>query len=68
MRRHHALLVLAGVLMLFARASAQAPVVAHPDPESLFTDSDPRLHANKQVVLHNVRGLLEAQQWQDAGK
>jgi predicted SnoaL-like aldol condensation-catalyzing enzyme len=52
-----------------AVAAAQAPVVAHPDPESLFTDSDPALHANKQVVLHIVRDLLEANRWAaDAAK
>jgi predicted SnoaL-like aldol condensation-catalyzing enzyme len=51
-----------------ATAMAQTPVTRHPDPESLFTDSDPRLHANKQVVLHIVRDLLEANHWSDAPK
>ena len=51
-----------------AGLSAQTPVTGHSDPESLFTDSDPRLHANKQVVLHIVRDLLEANHWQDAPK
>lgn len=51
-----------------AELSAQTPVTGHSDPESLFTDSDPRLHANKQVVLHIVRDLLEANHWQDAPK
>jgi predicted SnoaL-like aldol condensation-catalyzing enzyme len=45
-----------------------APVVGVSDPESLFTDDDPKLHANKQVVLHIVRDLLEANHWQDAPK
>jgi hypothetical protein len=36
-------------------ALAQAPVVGSRDPESLFTSPDPKLHANKQVVLHIVR-------------
>ncbi len=49
-------------------ARAQAPVVGHPDPESLFTDPDPKLHANKQVALHIVRDLLEANQWSEAPK
>jgi predicted SnoaL-like aldol condensation-catalyzing enzyme len=62
------LLIFASVVMFSTRLWAQAPVVGHPDPESLFTDSDPRLHANKQVVLHIVRDLLEANHWQDAGK
>jgi predicted SnoaL-like aldol condensation-catalyzing enzyme len=56
------------VLALGAPAFAQAPVVASDDPESLFTSPDPRLHANKQVVLHIVRDLLEAGHWSDAGK
>jgi predicted SnoaL-like aldol condensation-catalyzing enzyme len=55
-------------LALGAPAFAQAPVVASDDPESLFTSPDPRLHANKQVVLHIVRDLLEAGHWSDAGK
>ncbi|HMF95217.1 MAG TPA: nuclear transport factor 2 family protein [Vicinamibacterales bacterium] len=49
-----------------APASAQAPVVGSPDPESLFTSPDPKLHANKQVVLHIMRDLLEAGHWDDA--
>lgn len=44
------------------------PVTGSPDPESLFTDPDPTLHANKQVVLHIVRDLLEANHWSDAPK
>ena len=51
-----------------AGLAAQAPVVGHPDPESLFTDPDPKLNANKQVVLHIVRDLLEANHWADAPK
>lgn len=43
-------------------------VTGAPDPESLFTDPDPKLHANKQVVLHIVRDLLEANHWSDAPK
>ncbi len=49
-------------------AHAQAPVVGNPDPESLFTDPNPKLNANKQVVLHIVRDLLEANHWSDAPK
>ena len=62
------LCIAAAVVLVSSVASAQAPVVGHPDPESLFTDADPKLHANKQVVLHIVRDLLEANQWQDASK
>ena len=49
-------------------AQAQAPVVASTDPESLFTSPDPQLNANKQVVLHIMRDLLEAGHWKDAPK
>lgn len=59
-------------VILFAGLSAplmaQAPVVASSDPESLFTSPDPKLHANKQVVLHIMRDLLEANHWKDAPK
>jgi predicted SnoaL-like aldol condensation-catalyzing enzyme len=57
------LTILAGIPVV-----AQAPVTGSADPESLFTSPDPRLHANKQVVLHIVRDLLEANHWEDAPK
>ena len=44
------------------------PVVAHPDPESLFTSSDPLLHRNKQAALHIMRELLQCGQWTRAGE
>lgn len=44
------------------------PVVAHPDPESLFTSDDPVLHRNKQAALHIVRELLQCDQWDRAGE
>jgi predicted SnoaL-like aldol condensation-catalyzing enzyme len=47
---------------------AQAPVVGSKDPEALFTSPDPKLNANKQVVLHIMRDLLEAGHWKDAPK
>jgi predicted SnoaL-like aldol condensation-catalyzing enzyme len=56
------------LVILSVPAFAQAPVVGHPDPESLFTSPDPKLHANKQVVLHIMRDLLEAGHWSDAPK
>lgn len=43
-----------------------APVRAHPNPESLFTSRDPKLHANKQVALKIVKELLEAGHWDRA--
>jgi predicted SnoaL-like aldol condensation-catalyzing enzyme len=44
-------------------AHAQEAVVAAPDKEALFTSSAPQLNANKQVVYHIVRDLLEANHW-----
>jgi predicted SnoaL-like aldol condensation-catalyzing enzyme len=63
-------IVLTLIVGLFAAAplGAQAPVVGSPDPESLFTSKDPKLNANKQVVLHIMRDLLEANHWSDAPK
>jgi hypothetical protein len=40
---------------------AQEPVVGKVD-ESLFTDSDPVLHRNKQATLHIMRELLQCGQ------
>lgn len=48
---------------LTAMTHAQEAVVAAADKETLFTSSDPQLHANKQVVYHIVRDLLEANHW-----
>jgi predicted SnoaL-like aldol condensation-catalyzing enzyme len=62
--------IAAAALMLssnLAHAQAlNAPVTAHPDPETLFTSPDPRLHANKQVALKIVKELLEAGHWDRA--
>lgn len=60
-------------LAMGAPAAAQMralsdPVVAHPDPESLFTSSDPKLHNNKQAALHIMRELLQCNQWNRAGE
>jgi predicted SnoaL-like aldol condensation-catalyzing enzyme len=67
MRRHLSYLACA-LLLLAAPAAAQAPVTGVADPESLFTSKDPKLNANKQVVLHIIRDLLEANHWADAPK
>jgi predicted SnoaL-like aldol condensation-catalyzing enzyme len=50
---------------LFAQA---APVVAVDDPESLFVDSDPTIHRNKQAALHIMRELLQCNQWNRAAE
>ena len=49
-------------------AFAAEPVVAAADPEALFTDPDPTLNANKQVVLHIMRELLQCNHWDEADK
>ena len=46
---------------------AQEPVVGRAD-ESLFTDTDPVLHRNKQATLHIMRELLQCGQWDRAGE
>jgi predicted SnoaL-like aldol condensation-catalyzing enzyme len=58
-----ALAVVAIAPMTVSMVHAQEAVVAAPDKEALFTSSDPQLHANKQVVYHIVRDLLEANHW-----
>ena len=55
-------------LLMCAALCAQVPVAGSDDPESLFTSQDPKLHANKQVVMHIMRDLLEANHWADAPK
>ena len=64
----HPIWIAAAVAAALAGGAAHAqalsaPVVAHPNPESLFTSNDPKLNANKQVALKIVRDLLEAGHW-----
>lgn len=54
-------------LLMGTQLLAQEPVVGVDDPESLFTDDDPQLHANKQVALRIMRELLQCNHWSDAG-
>jgi predicted SnoaL-like aldol condensation-catalyzing enzyme len=61
-------LLFASLLAAAAPALAQEPVVGVPNPESLFTDKDPRLHANKQVALHIMRELLQCNYWDQADR
>ena len=56
------------LLVVHATAQAQVPVAAAADPEALFTDPDPRLHANKQVALRMMRELLQCNQWEQSGR
>ncbi len=58
---------LAAVFLLFVTLSsvssfAQEAVTAAADPDKLFTSADPKLNANKQVVYHIVKDLLETSQ------
>jgi len=51
---------LAAVGLLFSGgAFAQEPVVGVKDPDALFHSSDPKLDANKQVVYHIFKDILE---------
>lgn len=51
-----------------ASAHAQEAVLPAPNAEALFTSSDPKLHANKQVVYQIIRELLEAGHWERADR
>ena len=57
-------LVVAALVM--SPAAAQEPVAAAADPEALFVDDDPALHANKQLALHFMRELLQCNHWERA--
>ena len=65
-RRAAFALIMCTALSFGMEARAQEPVVAAPDAEALFTSPDPKLHANKQVVYHIMRDLLEAGHWDKA--
>jgi predicted SnoaL-like aldol condensation-catalyzing enzyme len=49
-------------LLLSAGTFAQEPVMGAKDPEALFHSSDPRLNANKQIVYHIFKDILEGGQ------
>ena len=66
-----ALLAAAAFTSIPAAAQMRAlsdPVVGHPDPESLFTSKDEKLHRNKQAALHIQRELLKCHEWARAGE
>jgi predicted SnoaL-like aldol condensation-catalyzing enzyme len=67
MKPHQTLLALTAAFSM-APAFGQEPIVAASDPEALFTDADPVLHANKQVVLHVLRDLIQCGYWDQADK
>ncbi len=67
MKLRHAVLLF-GITLALLPAFAQEPVVAAADPEALFTDPDPAVNADKQVVLHILRDLLQCNHWDEADK
>lgn len=60
--------LLAGLLAQPTPLMAQEAVVASKDAEALFTSRDPALQANKQVVYHILKDLLEANHWELADR
>lgn len=74
MKRSMSMIIVGALAVLAALpASAQMralsdPVVAHPDPESLFTSKDKQLNRNKQAALRIMRELLQCNQWDRAGE
>ena len=56
------------MLAVVPLAHSQEPVVGASDPDALFKSSDPALNANKQVVYHIMKDLLEANHWDQADK
>jgi predicted SnoaL-like aldol condensation-catalyzing enzyme len=50
----------AAMLLWGSQCAAQVPVVPAPDPDALFHSADSTLNANKQVVYHVLKDLLEA--------
>jgi predicted SnoaL-like aldol condensation-catalyzing enzyme len=74
MKRSMSMIVVAALAVMAALpAAAQMralsdPVVAHPDPESLFSSKDKKLNRNKQAALRIMRELLQCNQWDRAGE
>jgi predicted SnoaL-like aldol condensation-catalyzing enzyme len=66
------ILILAAAMMMSGSVAysqaLNAPVMAHPDPESLFTSPDPKLNTNKQAALGIMKVLLEAGHWERASE
>lgn len=54
--------------LLAGVAHAGEPVVPAKDQDALFRSSDPKLHANKQVVYHILKDLIMAGHWELAEK
>lgn len=54
------------VLLAGGAARAQEAVVGTADPDALFISPDPHLNANKQIVYHIMKDLLEDNHWEVA--
>src|ERR1700693_6649890 len=61
-------LTIAALILVTGVGFAQEPVVGVANPESLFTDANPKLNANKQAALHIMKDLLQCNHWDEAGK
>lgn len=57
---------LLAVTAMTGSAMAQEAVIPADNVEQLFTSPDPKLNANKQVVFHIIRDLLDAGHWDKA--
>jgi len=57
-----------GCTLLCASLRAQEPVTPASNAEALFHSQDKKLDANKQVVFHIERDLLEAGHWELADR
>nr|BDT29109.1 nuclear transport factor 2 family protein [Bacteriovorax sp. HI3] len=66
--KKHIFIIAISIFIFSNNAFSQEVVTGVKNPESLFTSQDPKLHANKQVVYHIIRDLLEANRWDLAEK
>jgi len=67
-RWNSGLLIIAALVVVAGAASGQEPVVGVANPESLFTDTNPKLNTNKQATLHIMKDLLQCNHWNEADK
>src|SRR6267143_2911874 len=61
-------LTIAAFALVTGAAAGQEPVVGVANPESLFTDTNPKLNRNKQATLHIMKDLLQCNHWDEADK
>ena len=67
-KRSAKLLTIVAFVVVAGAAFAQEPVVGVANPESLFTDTNPKLNTNKQATLHIMKDLLQCNHWDEADK